>query len=40
MYNPVESDVGGIVRAILVQASAVVEKGQILMYVEPVGEPA
>jgi acetyl-CoA carboxylase biotin carboxyl carrier protein len=40
MYNPVETDVAGIVRAILVHASAVVERGQILMYVEPVGEPA
>jgi biotin carboxyl carrier protein len=39
MYNPVETDVAGIVRSILVQASAVVEKGQILMFVEPVGEP-
>jgi biotin carboxyl carrier protein len=39
MYNPVETEVAGTVRAILVQASAVVEKGQILMYVEPDGDP-
>jgi acetyl-CoA carboxylase biotin carboxyl carrier protein len=39
MYNPVESDIAGVVRSILVQASAVVEKGQILMYVEPAGDP-
>jgi acetyl-CoA carboxylase biotin carboxyl carrier protein len=40
MYNPVETEVSGVVRAILVQPSAVVERGQILMYVEPTGEPA
>jgi biotin carboxyl carrier protein len=39
MYNPVESEVAGIVRSILVQASALVEKGQVLMYVEPDGDP-
>jgi acetyl-CoA carboxylase biotin carboxyl carrier protein len=38
MYNPVETEVEGTVRAILVQASSVVEKGQVLMYVEPVGD--
>lgn len=40
MYNPVESEVSGIVRAIAVGNGAVVEKGQVLMYVEPRGEPA
>jgi biotin carboxyl carrier protein len=38
MYNPVETDVAGTVRAILVQVSAVVEKGQTLMYIEPAGD--
>jgi acetyl-CoA carboxylase biotin carboxyl carrier protein len=38
MYNPVETDVAGIVRAIEAQASAIVEKGQVLMYVEPIGD--
>jgi acetyl-CoA carboxylase biotin carboxyl carrier protein len=38
MYNPVESELAGVVRAILVQASALVEKGQVLMYVEPDGD--
>ena len=40
MYNPVETDVAGIVRAIEAQPSAVVEEGQILMYVEPAGDSA
>jgi biotin carboxyl carrier protein len=40
MYNPVESDVEGIVQAIEVQAGALVEKGQVLMYVEPIGGAA
>src|SRR5579871_5914515 len=40
LFNAVESDVSGIVQAILVLNGAVVEKGQILMYVEPLGDPA
>ncbi len=40
MYNPVETDFAGIVRAIEVQPSAVVEKGQVLMYIEPTGDNA
>jgi acetyl-CoA carboxylase biotin carboxyl carrier protein len=40
MYNPVETDVAGVVRSIEVQASAVVEKGQVLMYIEPTGDIA
>ena len=38
MYNPVESDVAGIVRAIVVANGSVVEKGQPLLYVESVGD--
>jgi|NGEPerStandDraft_6_1074524.scaffolds.fasta_scaffold176408_2 acetyl/propionyl-CoA carboxylase alpha subunit len=38
MYNPVESDLSGVVCAILVQNNSVVEQGQILLYVEPAGE--
>jgi biotin carboxyl carrier protein len=38
MYNPVESDVSGIVRAILISNGSLVEKGQPLIYVEPVGD--
>lgn len=38
MYNPVETDLAGTVRAILVQHGAIVEKGQSLMYVEPAGD--
>jgi acetyl-CoA carboxylase biotin carboxyl carrier protein len=38
MYNPVEAETAGTVRAILIQQSAVVERGQILMYVGPAGE--
>jgi acetyl-CoA carboxylase biotin carboxyl carrier protein len=40
MYNPVEADVAGVVQAILVQQSTVVEKGQVLMYVQPAGDQA
>lgn len=35
MFNPVESDIDGTVRAIVVSNSGLVEKGQVLMYVEP-----
>jgi acetyl-CoA carboxylase biotin carboxyl carrier protein len=38
MYNSVESEVAGIVRAITVANGAVVERGQPLLYVEPVGD--
>jgi biotin carboxyl carrier protein len=38
MYNPVESDVAGIVRAITIASGSVVEKGQPLLYVESVGD--
>jgi biotin carboxyl carrier protein len=38
MYNPVESDVAGVVRAIVVASGSVVEKGQPLLYVESVGD--
>ncbi|HVA91323.1 MAG TPA: biotin/lipoyl-containing protein [Chloroflexota bacterium] len=38
MFNPVESDVSGTIRSIVVSGGALVEKGQILMYVEPLGD--
>jgi acetyl-CoA carboxylase biotin carboxyl carrier protein len=38
MYNPVESDVSGIVRAILITNGSLVEKGQPLIYVESLGD--
>ncbi len=40
MYNPVETDLAGIVRSIDAQAGSVVEKGQVLMYIEPTGDIA
>jgi acetyl-CoA carboxylase biotin carboxyl carrier protein len=38
MYNPVESEIAGTVRAILAPSSGLVEKGQVLMYLEPLGD--
>ncbi|HEY8283745.1 MAG TPA: biotin/lipoyl-containing protein [Chloroflexota bacterium] len=38
MFNPVESDLSGTIRSIVVSGGALVEKGQILMYVEPLGD--
>jgi biotin carboxyl carrier protein len=38
MFNPVESDLTGTVRAIVVTGQQVVERGQVLMYVEPLGD--
>lgn len=38
MYNPVESDLAGLVRAINVTNGTLVEKGYPLIYVEPIGE--
>jgi acetyl-CoA carboxylase biotin carboxyl carrier protein len=40
MFNPVESEVDGVVRTIVAADTAVVEKGQVLMYVEPRGDLA
>ena len=40
MFNPVESEIAGTVRAILVTGGQVVEKGQILMHIEPLGDLA
>jgi acetyl-CoA carboxylase biotin carboxyl carrier protein len=40
MFNPVESEVDGVVRIIVATDAAVVEKGQVLMYVEPRGDLA
>ena len=39
MFNPVESEFAGTVRAILVANGAEVQVGQALIYVEPVGDP-
>ncbi len=38
MFNSVESELEGTVRAILTHNGAVVERGQVLMYVEPRGD--
>ncbi|MGH2410072.1 MAG: acetyl-CoA carboxylase biotin carboxyl carrier protein [Chloroflexota bacterium] len=38
MFNPVESELSGTIRSIVVAGGALVEKGQILMYVEPLGD--
>ncbi|HVC82687.1 MAG TPA: biotin/lipoyl-containing protein [Chloroflexota bacterium] len=38
MFNPVESELSGTIRSIVVSGGALVEKGQILMYVEPLGD--
>jgi len=38
MFNPVESELSGTIRSIVASGGAVVEKGQILMYVEPLGD--
>lgn len=40
MFNPVESELSGTIRSILVSGGVMVEKGQILMYLEPLGEPS
>jgi acetyl-CoA carboxylase biotin carboxyl carrier protein len=40
MFNPVESEVDGVVRTIVAADAAVVEKGQVLMYIEPRGDLA
>jgi acetyl-CoA carboxylase biotin carboxyl carrier protein len=37
-FNRVESDLSGVVRAILVANSTEVQAGQFLLYVEPLGE--
>ncbi|MGH2346029.1 MAG: acetyl-CoA carboxylase biotin carboxyl carrier protein [Chloroflexota bacterium] len=38
MFNPVESDLTGMVRAIVMTGQQMVERGQVLMYVEPLGD--
>jgi biotin carboxyl carrier protein len=38
MFNSVESELEGTVRAILTQNGSLVERGQVLMYVEPQGD--
>ncbi|HXT34841.1 MAG TPA: biotin/lipoyl-containing protein [Chloroflexota bacterium] len=38
MFNSVESELSGTIRSIVVSGGALVEKGQILMYVEPLGD--
>lgn len=39
MYNPVESDLSGVVRSILVTNGSLVEKDQTLMHIDPQGAP-
>ncbi len=38
MFNPVESDLTGTLRSIVVTGQQMVERGQVLMYLEPLEE--
>jgi biotin carboxyl carrier protein len=38
MFNPVESDLTGTLRSIVVTGQQMVERGQVLMYIEPLEE--
>jgi biotin carboxyl carrier protein len=38
MFNPVESDITGTLRSIVVSGQQMVERGQVLMYLEPLEE--